>query len=118
MAHIDQNVIGLRLTVKASARCSKRRVPPGLTAILKELNDVVRGSRLYDNLRNEPIRAPIGGIPYQIDCPVKDVLVSQQGDEVGLQVAGRSIDQRGGHCIVRWGSFETPAARRRPPKQL
>jgi hypothetical protein len=87
MAHIDQNVIRLRLTVEARARRAKRRVPPGLTAILKELDDVIGRSRLYDNLRDEPIRAPIGGIPYEIDCPVKDVLASQEGDEIGLQVA-------------------------------
>jgi hypothetical protein len=54
---------------------------------LKELDDVIGPSRLYDNLRDEPVRAPIGGIPYEIDCPVKDVLVSQEGDEIGLQVA-------------------------------
>jgi hypothetical protein len=83
-AHIDQNVVGLRLAVETRARGPKRRVPPGLTTIAKELDDLTRRSRQHDDLRDEPIRARIGGIPYEIDCPVKDVLFSQEGDEIGL----------------------------------
>jgi hypothetical protein len=83
-AHIDQNVVGLRLTVETSARSPKRRVPPGLTAIAEELDDVIGSSRQYDDLRNEAIRARIRGIPYEIDCSVENVLFSQKGDEIGL----------------------------------
>jgi hypothetical protein len=67
-----------------SHRCPKRRVPPGLTAIAEELDDVIGRSRQHDDLRNEPIRARIGGIPYEIDCPVEDALFSQKSDEIGL----------------------------------
>ena len=112
MAHIDQNVVGLRLTVETRARRAKRRVPPGLMAILKELDDVAGRSRLYDNLRDEPIRTPIGGVPYEIDGPVKNVLFSQEGDEIGLQVTWRPIDQRRWHCIACWWRVEPPYARR------
>ncbi len=63
-AHIDQNVVGLRLTVETRARRPKRRVPPGLTAIKEELDDVIGRSRQHDNLRDQPIRARIGGIPF------------------------------------------------------
>ena len=85
-AHIDQNVVGLRLTVETRARRPKRRVPPSLTAIVEELDDVIGRSRQHDNLRDEPIGTRIGGIPYQIDCSVEDVLFSQEGDEICLQV--------------------------------
>ena len=73
-AHIDQNVVGLRLTVEASAHRSKGRVPLGLAATAEELDDVIGRSRQHDNLRDEPIRARIEGIPYEIDCSVEDVL--------------------------------------------
>jgi hypothetical protein len=75
-------------------------VPPGLTAITKELDDVIGRSRQHDNLRDEPIRARIGGISYEIDCSVKDVLFSKEGDEIGLQVTWCPVDQRGGDCIA------------------
>src|SRR5271169_481428 len=83
-AHIDQNVVGLRLTVETCARRPKRRVPPRLTAIAEEFDDLISRSRQHDDLRDEPIRARIGGITYEIDCPVEDVLFSQEGDEIGL----------------------------------
>src|ERR1700746_2225926 len=73
-AHIDQNVVGLRLTVETRARSPKRRVPPGLTAIAEELDDVIGRARRHNAVRKEPIRARIGGIPYEIDCPVEDAL--------------------------------------------
>jgi len=69
-AHIDQNVVGLRLTVETRARRPKRRVPPSLAAVAEELHDIIGRSREYDDLGDEPIRACIGGIPYEIDCPV------------------------------------------------
>ena len=75
-AHINQNVVGLRLTVETRARCPERRVPPGRTAIAEELYDVISRSRQHDNLRDEPIRARIGGIPYEIDRSVEDGLFS------------------------------------------
>ena len=111
-AHIDQNVVGLRLTVETRARRPKRRVPSGLAAIAEELDDVIGRSRQHDNLRDEPIRARIGGIPYEIDCSVEDVLFSQEGDEIGLQVTWGPVDQRGGDCIARWWPVEPSYARR------
>jgi hypothetical protein len=104
-AHIDPNV-ELRLTVETHARRPKRRVPPGLTAIAEELEDVIGRSRQHDNLRDEPIRARIGGIPYEIECSVEDVLFSQEGDEIGLQVTWGPVDQRGGDGIPRWWPVE------------
>jgi hypothetical protein len=101
-AHVDEYIVGLRLTVETGARRPKRRVPSGLTAKAEELDDVVGRSRQHHNLRDEPIRARIGGIPYKIDCSVEDVRFSQEGDEIGLQVAWGPIDQRGGDCIARW----------------
>ena len=79
-AHVDEHVVRLGLTVQAGSRGAERRVPSVLSAIAKELDDVVGGSRLHDNLRDEPIRARIGGEPYEIDGSVEDVLVSQERD--------------------------------------
>jgi len=117
-AHVDQDVVGLRLTVEAGARRPKRRMPPGLTAIAEELNDVIGRSRQHDNLRDEPIRAGIGGIPNEIDCSVKDFLFSQEGDEIGLKAAGCPVDQRVGDCIVHRRCVEPSDARRVRGKQL
>src|ERR1700752_569946 len=111
-AHIDQNAVGLRLTIETRARRSKRCVPPGRTAITEELDDVIGGSRQHDNLRDETVRTGIGSIPYEIDCSVKDVLFSQQGDEIGLQVAWRSADKRVRNCIALWWPVEPSDARR------
>ncbi len=112
MAHIDQNIVGLRLAVKTRARRPKRRVPSGLTAITEESDDVLGRSRLHDDLRNEPIRARIGGIPYEIDGSVKNGLFSEQGDEIGLQIIWRPVDQRGGDGIAHGWRVEPPYARR------
>ena len=111
-AHIDQNVVGLRLTVETRSGRAKGRVPPGLTAIAEELDDVISGSRQYDNARDEPIRARVGGIPYEIDRSVEDVLFSKESDEIGLQVTRGPVDQRGGDCIARWRPVEPSYARR------
>jgi len=87
-------------------------MPPGLTAIAEELDDVIGRSRQHDNSRDEPIRARIGGIPYEIDCSVEDVLFSQEGDEIGLQVTWCPADQRSGDCIARGWTVEPSYARR------
>jgi hypothetical protein len=59
-------------------------VSPSLTAIPEELDDVIGRLRLYDNLRDQPIRTRIGGIPYEIDCSVENVPFSKEGNEIGL----------------------------------
>jgi hypothetical protein len=87
-------------------------VPPGLTAITKELDDVIGRSRQHDDLRDEPIRARIGGVPYEIDCSVENVLFSQEEDEIGLQVTWCSVNQRGGDCIAHWWRVKPPYERR------
>jgi hypothetical protein len=87
-------------------------VPPGLTAIAEELDDVIGRSRQHDNLRDEPIRARIGGIPYEIDRSVEDVLISQEGHEIGLQVTWCPVDQRGRDCIALWWPVEPSYTRR------
>jgi hypothetical protein len=99
--HIDKNVVGLRLTVETRARRPKRRVPPGLAAIAEEPDDVIGRSRQRDNLRDQPIRTRIGGIPHEIDCSMEHVLFSKEGDEIGLQGNWGPVDQRGGNCIAR-----------------
>jgi hypothetical protein len=87
-------------------------VPPGLTAIAEELDYVIGRSRQHDNFRDQPIRARIGGIPYEIDCPVEDVLFSKEADEISFQVARGAVDQGGGNCIARWWPFESSYVRR------
>src|SRR6476660_3078662 len=102
-AHVAEYIVRLGLTVQAGSRRPKRRVPSVLSAIAEELDDVVGGSRQNDNLRDEPIRARIGGVPYEIDCSVEDPLFSQERDEIGLQVTWGSGDRRVGDRIApRW----------------
>jgi hypothetical protein len=111
-AHVDEYIVRLGLTIQAGSGGAERRVPSVLSAIAEELDYVVGGSRLHDNLRDEPIRARIGGIPYEIDCSVEYVLFSQEGDEIGLQVTWCPVDQRGRDCIARWCPVEPSYARR------
>ena len=111
-AHVDQYIVRLGLTVQAGSRRPKRRVPSVFSAIAEELDDVIGRSRQHHNLRDEPIRARIGGIPYEIDCSVEDVRFSQEGDEIGLQVTWCPVDQRGGDCIARRWPVEPSYARR------
>jgi diguanylate cyclase (GGDEF)-like protein len=94
--------VRLGLTVQAGPRGAERRVPSVLPAIAEELDDVIGGSGLHDSLRDEPIRARIGGKPYEIDRPVEDVVFSEQVDEIGLQATWRPVDQRGRNCIALW----------------
>jgi hypothetical protein len=110
-AHIDEYIVRLGLTVQAGSCGAERRMPSVLSAIPEELDDVVGRSRLHDNLRNEPVRARIGSIPYEIDCSVKDVRLSQESDEIILQIAWSSIDQRYRDCIARWWPVEPSYAR-------
>jgi len=99
--HVDEHVVRLGLTVQAGSSGAERRVPSVLSAIAEELDDVIGRSRPHDNLRDEPIRARIRGIPYEIDCSVEDVLFSQEREEIGLQVTWCPVDQRGGDRIAR-----------------
>src|SRR5712671_3330606 len=102
-AYVDEYIVRLGLTVQAGSRRPKRRVPSVLSAIAEKLDDVVGRSRQHDNLRDEAIRARIGGMPYEIDCSVEDVRFSQKGDEIGLQVTWGPVDQRGGDWFaLRW----------------
>jgi hypothetical protein len=43
---------------------------------------------------------------------VEDVLFSQEGDELGLQVIWGPVDQRGGDRVARWWPAEPSYARR------
>jgi hypothetical protein len=101
-AHVDEYIVRLGLTVQAGSRGAERRVPSVLSAIAEELDDVIGGSGLHDNLRDEPIWARIGGKPYEINRSVEDVLFSQEGDEIGLQATWCPVDQRCGDCIAFW----------------
>src|SRR5580704_4676016 len=101
-AHVDEDIVRLGLTVQAGSGGAERRVPSVLSAIAEELDDVIGGSGLHDYLRNEPVRARIGGKPHQINRSVEDVLFSQQGNEIGLEVAWCPVDQRGRDCIALW----------------
>jgi hypothetical protein len=87
-------------------------MPPGLTAIPEDLGDVISRSRQHDNLGDQPIWARVGGITYKIDCSMEDVLFSQEGNEIGLQIIRGPIDERGANCIARWWPFEPSYARR------
>jgi hypothetical protein len=87
-------------------------VPPGLAAVAEELDNVIGGSRKHDNFGHEPIRARIGGIPYEIDRSVENVVLSEESNEIALQVSGGPIDQRGGDGIAHWGPVEATDARR------
>jgi hypothetical protein len=111
-AHVDEYIVRLGLTVQAGSRRAERRVPSVLSAIAEELGDVIGRSRQHDNLRDEPIRARIGGIPYEIDCSVEDVRFSQEGDKIGLQVTWGPVEQGGGDCIARRWPVEPSYARR------
>jgi hypothetical protein len=104
-AHIDEYIVRLGLTVQAGARGTECRVPSVLSAIAEELDDVVGGSGLNDNFRDEPIRARIGGKPYEINRSVQDILLAQESDEIGLQLSRCPVDQRGGYCIALWWSI-------------
>jgi hypothetical protein len=117
-AHIDQNIVGLGLAVETRARRPKRRVSPGLTAIPEYLYDVIGCTRQHNNPGDEPIRARIRGIAYEIDCPVQNVLLSQEGDEIDLQVGRCSIDHGAGYSITLRGAVEPPYARGIGGKQL
>jgi hypothetical protein len=75
------------LTVQAGSRGAERRVSSFLSAIAEELDDVIGGSGLHDDLWDEPIWACVGGKPYEIDHSVEDALFSQEGDEISFQVS-------------------------------
>ena len=80
-------------------------MPSVLSAIAEELDDVIGGSWLHDNSRDEAIRARIGGKPHEINRPVEHVLFFQEGNEIGLQVTSHPVNQRGGNCIALWWSI-------------
>jgi hypothetical protein len=75
-AHVDEYIVRLGLTVQAGSRGAERRVPSVLSAIAEELDDVIAGPGLHDDLRDEPIRARIGGKSHQINRSVEDVVFS------------------------------------------
>ena len=111
-AHVDEYIVRLGLTIQAGSRGAERRVPSVFSAIAEQLDDVIGSSGLHDHLRDEPIRARIGGKPYEINRSVEDVLFSQEGDEIGFQATWCPVDQSGGDCIVLWWPIASWHARR------
>ena len=83
-AHVEEYVVRLRLTVQAGSRRPERRVPFVCLAVAEELDDVFGGSGLHDNLGDEPIRAGVRGKANEVDRSVEDLLLSEEGDEIGL----------------------------------
>jgi hypothetical protein len=81
-------------------------------AIAEEFDDVIARPRQHHDLRDEPIRAGIGGIAYEVNCSVENVLFTQKCDEIGLQVIWCPVDKSGGDCIAHWWRVEPPYARR------
>ena len=75
-------------------------MPSALSAVAKELDDVIGGSGLHDNLRNESVRARIGSKPHEIDRSMQDVLFTQESNEIGPQVSGCPVDQGSGDSIA------------------
>ena len=64
------------------------------------------------SIASEVTQARVTEVLNQIDCSVEDVLFSQKGDEIGLQVTWCPVDQRSGNCIARWWPVEPSYPRR------
>jgi hypothetical protein len=73
---VDQNVVGLGLTVETRSRCAQGRVTTVFSAVSENVGDVGGGARQDNNLRHESIWAGVRGISDQINNAMQDLFVA------------------------------------------
>jgi hypothetical protein len=66
---VEDDFSTAKLKVGKVTRVSRSRMPPRFAAIAEELDDVIGRSRQHDNLRDEPVRARIGGMRSAFRSP-------------------------------------------------
>jgi hypothetical protein len=82
---IDEDVIGLRLTVHAGAAGPERGVPPATGAVRQDRAHVIDVAGQDDDLRKVTVGAGIGGVANQVRDPVQHLVLAQQLDQVVLE---------------------------------
>jgi hypothetical protein len=77
-AYVDQDVVGLRLSAEARPRGAEGCMTSVLAAVFQQSDDVIDGARRYDDLRNEAIRAGIGGVADKVNSAVQNLVGADQ----------------------------------------
>jgi protein subunit release factor B len=75
---IDQDVIGLRLPAEARPRSAEGRMTSVLAAVLQQSENIINVARSDDDLRNEAIRAGIGGVANKVNSSVENLVLADQ----------------------------------------
>jgi hypothetical protein len=78
-----------------------------LPAVFQQSDDITDGARRYDDLRNEAIRASIGGITDEVNSAVQNLLGTDQLTQRDAQVPRRTGGQLFGNAIFGWVAWRT-----------
>jgi hypothetical protein len=92
LSHVDQNVVGLRLTVQARSRCAKGRMATCLSAVGKDVGDIARTAWQDDDLRYKSIWAGVGCVSHQINNALQDLAIAQDAHKIVPNACRRAVD--------------------------
>src|SRR5580658_4635150 len=101
-AHVDEDVVGLRLSAQARPAGAEGRMTSVLATVVQQSDDVADGARRHDDLRNEAIRAGIRGVPDKVDSAVQNLVRADQLGQRLAQLPGRAGGQPAGNAIFGW----------------
>lgn len=108
-AYVDEDVLALRLAVEAGAGGPEDDTAAVAVRVGEDRRDVVQVLGDHDDLRQEAVRARIGGIPHQVRDLPEHLLRTEQGGQAGPQFRRAPRRLPAGHPIGGRGTCRTGA---------
>ena len=99
-ANVDQDPVALGLAVQAGAAGAEGDRHLRRARVGEDLGDVVGVTRHDDRLRQQPVRARVGGVADQVDHPGQDAVRPEQLDQLAAQWLGRPGGELVGHAVL------------------
>ena len=96
---VDHDPVGLGLAVEAGAPAAEGDRNAGPPTVPQDLRDVPHVSGQHDRLREQPVRACVGGVADEIEHPRQHTIRAEQGRQLRLERLGRAAGQRVGRAV-------------------
>src|ERR1700733_4434043 len=112
LSHIDQDVVALRLAIQAGPAGAEGRAVTAANAILKNVRYVIDVLRLYDHLRDMPVRAGVRCVAHQVADTMPHNILAEYLDQISLKLFRSSPSKLFVYSIRAGGDIRTAEERR------